>query len=113
MAELEMDRGEDREAVFTWGGDSVFEEGDIVRFTVKQRLTDPDSMALVAVTSAGGGVSLSDTKAIVEIPAAATATLTRITRLHYDWQLTTPNGKTRTLDKGTILVSLDVTQTIP
>ena len=111
MADLTpMRRGDDRTVTFTFAGDSVFEPGDVVRFTLKRRSNDMDVAALVSAVSPGG-VTVAGATATAEIPRAATDSLDRTTRLRYDWQLTTAAGKTRTIDSGTIIVLPDSTRT--
>lgn len=108
MADLTMHRGDDRTVVFTFDADSIFEDGDVVRFTVKTRPSD--TTAVVALSSEDGTINLNGGTATGEVPASATDDLEGIARLFYDWQLTNASGKTRTLDEGTVTVTPDITR---
>lgn len=108
MAHLTMKRGDTRTYTFTFADeDDAFQNGDTVRFTIKRRASD--STALLARSSANGAVDLDGSTATVVIPSEATTSLTNVSRLLYDLELTTVLGEKRTLDEGTLIVTMDIT----
>lgn len=85
--------------------------GSTLRFTAKARLADADADALLTGSTGDGRIVLVDPvagMARVTIPAELTTGLGRRV-LVWDVQLSQP-GLVRTLDEGTLIVSVDVTR---
>lgn len=87
--------------------------GHTLRFTAKDRLEDPDNLAVLSGSTAGGQITITDGPgglARVVIPAAASAAFTSDRALYWDVQITDPDGRNRTLDSGILDVVRDVTR---
>lgn len=113
-------RGDDRSWLLTVSGITGLDTATAARFTAKRNPADADSDAIVSL-SLGSGVTIPDATHIrVTIPAAATDSLDRESKLYWDIQVVV-DGVTRTLPDpstsrrtlGTLLVRRDVTRTAP
>jgi hypothetical protein len=103
-------------------GISVDLTGWFLWCTVKRTVSDPDQLAVAAVTTTptsiplGGGiawVARTAGQALVTVPALATRAFPDgVVRLVYDVQGQDPSGNLFTFDEGDILVRPDVTNAI-
>lgn len=114
---LRMDRGDSASftvAATQANGDPQSIVGATVWFTAKDRLTDEDAGAVIAKTTTGdAGVTIVDGPggiARVDLDPADTAALTGPTTLYWDVQAKDASGSVRTLARGRLFISLDVTR---
>jgi hypothetical protein len=86
--------------------------GSTLRFTAKDRASDPDGSAILAKFSPDGGITIDDAPAglaTVTIAAADTAGFTGPRTLLWDIQMTS-GTVVKTLDDGKLYVLPDVTR---
>jgi hypothetical protein len=86
-----------------------------LRFTAKYRTTDADDEAIIAKTSDYGGIVIGGQtgEAVVTIDPEDTIDLTKTTQLLWDLQVTDVSGAVRTAAAGRIIISADVSITVP
>lgn len=117
-SDLTMFRGDDRVYTMTVTVDDVVFDltGCSVKFTAKRHMADQDSDAIIALSTATGGVVLTTPASgilTVTIPANATASLVEDTALYWDLQITDTGGRKRTIPEptpGKLMVRSDVTR---
>lgn len=100
--DLVMYRGDDRPFPMkvAIGGSPINLSGGSVTFTAKANLEDADADAVITLSTVDGSVTIVDGPAgllRVDIPAIATAALPADTRLVWDLQIETADGKVRTV----------------
>ena len=118
VVDLTMDRGDDKTWEFTvlLDGTAVDITGASFRFMAKTRVSDTDGNAVVEATSANAKCVITDAaNGVMEVRLvpADTSSLTETARLYYDLQMTESGGEVRTISKGLLEVSADVSTTVP
>lgn len=115
--DLVMYRGDDRSFTVTVSGIDLT-AADSIRFTAKRRIGDADADAVITLETPTEIEVTSATTCVVNIPATATADLTRETTLYWDLQVeiggevrTLPEPNRRQTTLGTLLIRRDVTRT--
>lgn len=117
MSDLRVFRGDDASySIEVTAADGVTPTditGATLKFTAKERRTDADGAAIVALATASGIVHDDEPNglATLTIPASATDAMTTERALEYDLQITGSGGEIRTLRSGRLFVLLDVTRT--
>lgn len=93
--------------------------GAKIWFTAKHSFTDGDGAAVIALSSAGSGITIIDAgppgQARIRIPAGATSTLVTPNppvplRLVYDIQLLESDGTITTVQQGNLNIRGDITR---
>ena len=87
---------------------------DKIWFTIKNSFTDPDSAALLQVTTESG-ISFTNATAgqiLISLTPVLTQNLPTGVELDYDIQIRTPSGKVYTIIVDQVLVNPKVTQTL-
>jgi hypothetical protein len=117
MTDLRMKRGDDASfSVAAYQADGVTAldlTGATIRFTAKDRPTDDDVDAVIAI-STPSAITIDDAPgglATITIPASDTDAFTGPRTLVWDLQVTTSTGSVVTVDGGKLYVLLDVTRT--
>lgn len=119
MPDLTMYRGDTRELVIlvNQNGQPVNLDGSKLWLTAKWYVSDPDNMAVIALTSETSGGIVFDPlvrgRAVATIqPISTRAFPDGPVTLQYDVQMKDVTGKVTTVERGTLTVTPDITRTI-
>lgn len=116
MTDLYMKRGDDASfSVEVTALDGVTPQtiaGATLKFTAKDRLSDADVDAIIALVTGSGIVHDDEPNglATITIPKTSTSGFSADRTLVWDLQVTGAGGEVKTVDSGRIFVQLDVTQ---
>ena len=113
---FEMWRGDTEvfDAAVTVSGVAIDITGCSLRFTAKRNLNDTDAEAIFQITTAGGGIVITNGPAgLAEITVASadTAPVTQAIKCYCDLQLVDTFSNVSTTTTGTLTIKLDVTET--
>jgi len=113
---FEMWRGDTEvfDAAVTVSGIAIDITGCSLRFTAKRNLNDTDAEAVFQVTTASGGIVITNGPAglaEITVSSADTAPVTQAIKCYCDLQLVDTFNNVSTTATGTLLIKLDVTET--